>query len=277
MILIIESGSTKTEWIVTYNREVLHQAFTDGINPLMQAEDSIEGMIKQQLPALFFDCAYSYIYYYGAGCVSDSIKQAIQTLLLRLFNSPSAVDTDLVAAARGLLQNDAGIACVLGTGSNSCFYDGQNIVKNVRPLGYILGDEGSGSVLGKMFLGDCLKGLAPENITADFFAKYGLSYEELISRIYKEPYPNRFMAQLSRFLAEHINDHYVHELIYKNFELFFARCIRQYNYKDYPLAFSGSIAYYYKEILIEVATGFGTTINKIVKSPTAGLIEYHRR
>jgi len=275
MILIIESGSTKTEWIASHNGQTACQVFTDGINPLLQPSESIIEMIKTQLSSEIKDNKYTQVYYYGAGCVSETIKEMVESVLKVFFDSLIFVETDLVAAARGLLLHEAGIACILGTGSNSCFYDGKEIIKNVRPLGYILGDEGSGSVLGKMFLGDCLKGIAPEDLTQKFFDRYQLSYEELIDRVYRQPYPNRFLAGFSLFLSEHITNDYVYGLVYSNFEQFFKRCIMQYNYKEHPIAFTGSIANNYKDILLDVAGHLGITIGKVMKSPVDGLIKYH--
>ena len=186
----------------------------------------------------------------------------------------NAADGQL-AAARGLFKCEAGIACILGTGSNSCFYDGKIIVKNVKAGGYILGDEGSGAVLGKMFLSDVLKGLAPKDVTADFFEKFRISPNEVMESVYNRPFPNRFLSTISYFLADYTNDDYVFELITGNLRNFFTRNVCQYDYKNYPIRFVGSLAYSYAAILREVAREFDIELEIIEETPMNGLIEFH--
>ncbi|KAB4034068.1 hypothetical protein GAQ73_03735, partial [Bacteroides uniformis] len=161
------------------------------------------------------------------------------------------------------------------TGSNSCFYDGKIVVKNVRAGGYILGDEGSGAVLGKMFLSDVLKGLAPKDVTADFFEKFRISPNEVMESVYNRPFPNRFLSTISYFLADYTNDDYVFELITGNLRNFFTRNVCQYDYKNYPIRFVGSLAYSYATILREVAREFGIELEIIEETPMNGLIEFH--
>ena len=168
-----------------------------------------------------------------------------------------------------------GIACILGTGSNSCFYDGKIVVKNVRAGGYILGDEGSGAVLGKMFLSDVMKGLAPKDVTADFFEKFRIIPNEVMESVYNRPFPNRFLSTISYFLADYTNDDYVFELITGNLRNFFTRNVCQYDYKNYPIRFVGSLAYSYAAILREVAREFGIELEIIEETPMNGLIEFH--
>ena len=186
----------------------------------------------------------------------------------------NAADGQL-AAARGLFKCEAGIACILGTGSNSCLYDGKIIVKNVKAGGYILGDEGSGAVLGKMFLSDVLKGLAPKDVTADFFEKFRISPNEVMESVYNRPFPNRFLSTISYFLADYTNDDYVFELITGNLRNFFTRNVCQYDYKNYPIRFVGSLAYSYAAILREVAREFDIELEIIEETPMNGLIEFH--
>jgi len=276
MILIIESGSTKTDWCITEKGHIIHHSVTNGLNPLLHSEEIIHDIIGTQLPASFFENRYEHIFYYGAGCISDSKKQIIHDILFSAFTSLVSVENDLLAAARSLFHKQSGIACILGTGSNSCLYNGKEITQNVKPLGYILGDEGSGATLGKVFIADYLKDLAPKTLTSQFFDYCKLSYEELMDKIYKESFPNRFLASISQFLFRHIEEEYIYNLIYKNFELFFIRCIAQYDYKNYPVAFTGSVAYHFSDILNDVAKDFGIEIKKIVKSPIEGLIDYHK-
>ena len=172
MKLIAESGSTRTEWALVEDNRLIQRAFTEGLNPFFQTRREISRSVRLGLPEHFFKRKLEQVYYYGAGCTSYEKKNVLGASLVAQFKTPIQVESDLLAAARGLFKCEAGIACILGTGSNSCFYDGKIVVKNVRAGGYILGDEGSGAVLGKMFLSDVLKGLAPKDVTADFFEKF---------------------------------------------------------------------------------------------------------
>ena len=180
-----------------------------------------------------------------------------------------------MAAARALCGSRPGIACILGTGSNSCLYDGTEITEHISPLGFILGDEGSGAVLGKMFLSDVLKGLAPKDVTADFCEKFRISPNEVMESVYNRPFPNRFLSTISYFLADYTNDDYVFELITGNLRNFFTRYVCQYDYKNYPIRFVGSLAYSYAAILREVAREFGIELEIIEETPMNGLIEFH--
>ena len=176
---------------------------------------------------------------------------------------------------RGLFKCEAGIACILGTGSNSCFYDGKIIAKNVKAGGYILGDEGSGAVMGKHFLSDVLKGLAPKDITNDFYDKFRINANEVMESVYNRPFPNRFLATVSYFLADYLNEDYVYNLITSNLRSFFTRNVCQYDYQNYPVRFVGSLAYHYADLLREIAKEFVINLQVIEETPINGLIEYH--
>lgn len=277
MILIAESGSTKTEWAIVDRDYVVGHEFTEGINPFFQSRREISHCVRLGLPDVFFKKRYDQVYFYGAGCTTDDRKEIIRASLVAQFKSPIDVESDLVAAARGLLKNKAGIACILGTGSNSCFYDGEKITQNVRSLGYILGDEGSGAVMGRIFLADCLKKLAPNEIIESFYDKFRITADNALESVYSHPFPNRFLSTISFFLNEHLDNEYVYNLIYSNLRSFFIRNIFQYDYQNYPICFVGSVAYIYAKILTEVAKEFGIEIASIVESPMSGLVEYHSR
>ena len=191
------------------------------------------------------------------------------------FKTPVTVNSDLLGAARGLLVREPGLACILGTGSNSCLYDGKDIVKNVPALGFILGDEGSGAALGRVFLGDALKGLAPHELTDAFFEKYKVTRAEVLDAVLNNPAATRNLRAYSFFLSEHLDSAYVHDMIAREFRRFFERNVAQYDYKSYPVNFVGSIATTYSEILLEVANDFGATVRKIVLSSMPGLVAYH--
>ena len=174
-------------------------------------------------------------------------------------------------------QQEEGIACILGTGSNSCLYDGHEIVANVPPLGFILGDEGSGAHLGKMMVGNVLKGQMPKEIVNRFFEETGMDTADIINRVYRQPFPNRWLASLAPLIHRNLNHKEVRAMAAEAFTAFFQRNVANYNRPDLPVNFVGSIAYYYKEIIAEVANNMGYSIGKIRQSPIEGLMEYHCR
>lgn len=275
MKLIAESGSTRTEWALVEGEHLIHRAFTEGINPYFQTRREISRSIRLGLPEAFFKKKIEQVYFYGAGCASVEKKRTIEASLVAQFRTPTRVESDLLAAARSLFKHEAGIACILGTGSNSCFYDGEVIIKNIRPAGYILGDEGSGAALGKVFLSDVLKRLAPQHLMDDFYAKFGITADGIMDAIYNRPFPNRFLAVVACFLADYLENEYVYNLLVQNLKSFFSRSICQYDYKNYNIRFVGSVAHGYAEILKKIALEFGVKSDVIEESPMNGLIEYH--
>lgn len=276
MILIAESGSTKTEWCLVDRSGIVEQFLSDGINPFFQTRKEISRLVRLQLPPIFFKTKLNNIYFYGAGCSSLEKKNVVKASLEAQFKTPAIIESDLLGSARALFQNEAGIACILGTGSNSCFFDGEKIVKNVKSLGYILGDEGSGASLGKAFLSDCLKGLAPQELIDPFYKKYKIDPDEIMDYIYSKPLPNKLLSVLSFFLYEYLEHPYVNDLVRRNLKSFFERNILQYDYTEYPIRFVGSIAKMYSFILRETAQDLGIYIDVIIDNPIKGLIEYHR-
>lgn len=280
MILIADCGSTKIDWCLLQKTKVAKQIFTCGMNAVMITEVEIRDRIKSELLPELESLAseVTAVYFYGAGCISPEVCGNVARALKA--NLPTAetieVYSDLVAAARALCGHQPGIACILGTGSNSCLYDGCRIVDNVSPLGFILGDEGSGAVLGKLFIGDVLKKQMPEEISARFLEEYDLDLLSIIRRVYREPQPNRFLASITPFLSKNIAVSEIHDLVLNAFRAFFRRNIRNYNhFEAYPANFIGSVAYYFRDVLAEAAAAEGCCIDKIVKSPMSGLINYH--
>jgi len=273
--LIAESSTTRTEWALIDGGEVLEHAFTSGLNPFFMTRREISHSIRLELPPEFFKRRWSHVFFYGAGCSGPEKNKIIEASLVAQFKTPVTVMSDLLGAARGLLVREPGLACILGTGSNSCLYDGKDIIKNVPALGFILGDEGSGAALGRVFLGDALKGLAPKNLTDAFFEKHKVTRAEVLDAVLNNPAATRNLRSYSFFLSEHLDDPYVHELITREFRRFFDRNVAQYDYKSYPVNFVGPIATTYSEILLEVAHDFGATVRKIVLSSMPGLVAYH--
>lgn len=275
MKLIAESGSTRTEWALVEDNHLVQRVFTEGLNPFFQTRREISRSVRLGLPESFFKKKLDQVYYYGAGCSSYEKKNILGASLVAQFKTPIQVESDLLAAARGLFKCESGIACILGTGSNSCFYDGKIVVKNVKAAGYILGDEGSGAVLGKLFLADLLKGLAPKELASEFHEKFRISANDVMESVYNLPFPNRFLGAIAYFLGDYMDNEYVYNLLTNNLRSFFNRSVCQYDYMNYPIRFVGSLAYAYSDTLRKVAREFGVEIDVIEETPMNGLIEFH--
>jgi N-acetylglucosamine kinase-like BadF-type ATPase len=277
MKLIADCGSTKIDWCLINNGKVMKQIFTCGMNAVMLTHEEMAQRFANELVPEIKDFEVHEVYFYGAGCINEQVcNNVANALRANLKAQIVEVHTDLLAAARALFGHSAGIACILGTGSNSCYYDGEKICSNVSPLGYILGDEGSGAVLGKILIGDILKNQLPEHLCNKFLLQYGLDRMTIIQRVYREPQANRFLASVSPFLLQNINEPEIHDLVLRSFKAFFKRNITQYDgYKDLKVNFVGSIAYYYKDVLVEAAGMCDCTVGTIIKSPMQGLISFH--
>lgn len=276
MILIADSGSTKTDWCIVLNDTLIKRIETKGINPFFQSEEEIRQALTASLLPQLPEGIFNSVHFYGAGCTLEKapvLRRAIADSLPVVGNIKA--HSDMLAAARGLCGHDAGIACIIGTGSNSCFYDGKEIVSNISPLGFILGDEGSGAVLGKLLVGDVLKNQLPPAIKEAFLKEFDLTAPEIIDRVYRQPFPNRFLASLSPFIARHLEEPALRALVYNSFIAFLRRNVMQYDYEHFTVHFIGSVAHCYKEILQEAAQETGVRIGKILQSPMEGLIEYH--
>lgn len=275
MILIADSGSTKTTWSLLESRDAT-SCETPGINPFYQDEASIIKNIKKKFS---LNKQPDSIYFYGAGCTDRQKKKIVINALKNFFTTEEIfVESDLMGAARSLCQNNEGIACILGTGSNSCHYDGKKIIANVPALGFILGDEGSGSVLGKRLVSDILKSQLPAHISKLFFETYSYSQKQILENVYKKPFPNRFTAQLTKFIAANIHEEYFQNLVKTGFNEFLARNVSQYpRSANLPIHFTGSVAFYFEKILKETAIATGLQVGKITQSPMEGLITYHQK
>lgn len=278
MILIADCGSTKIDWCLLDGAEVAKRIYTGGMNAVMLTEEEMRQKIAAELMPELGDVTVENLYFYGAGCISPEVCSNVERALRANIRVTGKVEvaTDLLAAARALCKHAPGIACIMGTGSNSCYYDGVMICDNVSPLGFILGDEGSGAVLGRLLLGDVLKNQLPAHLCEKFLKQYELDRLTIIRRVYKEPQANRFLASVTPFLVENIAETSVYQLVFNSFKAFFVRNILQYNNaRDLSVNFVGSIAYYYRDVLSAAAKDCGCTIGNIIKSPMDGLIEYH--
>lgn len=276
MILIADSGSTKTHWCIVDDGQLVREVFTKGMNPFFQTPEEMGQEITTALVPQLDTTEFDEIHFFGAGCLPEKIPM-VRDVLGSYFkvNKPIEVDTDMLAAAKGLCGRNPGIVCIMGTGSNSCFYDGERIVDNVSPLGFILGDEGSGAVLGKLLVGDILKNQMGPELKEKFLKQFNLTQGEIIERVYRQPFPNRFLASISPFLAQNIEEPKIHALVLNAFKAFLTRNVMQYDYKNNKAHFIGSIAYYYKDVLEEAAKEVGVEIGKIIQSPMSGLHAYY--
>ena len=275
MYLIADSGSTKTTWCLSDNGMEIMRISTAGMNPYFQTEEDMKSTVNGCLFPLLKNHNVERIYFYGAGCAFPEKNIIVENALRSFFPTAEiSVNSDLLGAALALCGHERGIACILGTGSNSCLFNGESIEEQISQLGFILGDEGSGAVLGKTFIGDCLKKQMPEYLVKAFMEKYSLSPAEIIDRVYRQPFPNRFLASISPFIYEHIDEPAVKNMVYNCFCSFFRRNVM--NYTDYDklkIHFTGSVAYYYKDILTEAANSLGLEVGKIYKEPMDGLVE----
>lgn len=273
MILIADSGSTKTDWaLFDLQGTSLARMKTVGINPFHQSESEIADVLAtinvERTDAVFF---------YGSG-VRPELKPVMKHLLASRFPQASSIEaeSDLLGAARALCGREQGIACILGTGSNSCLYDGQQIVENTPPLGYVLGDEGSGAVLGRNFLNAIYKGTLPDSLREAFEREYELTVADVIRKVYREPLANRWMASLSVFIQKKIASYpELSDLVMRGFRDFIQRNILTYHRNDLPFSAIGSIAYYYRNELAHAASLEGLHLHRVEASPMEGLIRYH--
>lgn len=274
--LIADSGSTKTDWCVCHQNEILQCIQTQGINPVHQSSDELENTFREMASQLTDAENIRSVHFYGAGCHSPQmqsvVSNALQTALLHCRLQEIRIDSDLVGAAQALCQGEAGIACILGTGSNSCEFDGEHIVSNTPSLGYILGDEGSGASLGRTLVSDCLKGQLPQELCDAFFEEYHFTQNDIIEQVYRKPLANRFLASLAPFLHKHRSEPSIHHLLVEEFTRFFHRNVIRYN-TSLPVHFVGSIAYHFSEELTEAAQQFNLSVRRILRTPMEGLIK----
>lgn len=283
--LIADAGSTKVEWvIISEDGNIEARVTTHGLNALMADPEEVTKLFAKAKSLLKPVATVDEIYYYGAGCATPLICKKIKDALMEtwatsghpLSDEDIHVDSDLLGAARALLGHKPGIACILGTGSNSCLFDGEKITHNVPSLGFILGDEGSGAALGKRLISDAFKGQLPKLVRDNFLSLYELTQEEILDYTYRRPAANRFLASLVPFLKDHLWNPYVYSLVREEFKSFLKRNVSLYpRSHSLPLSFTGSIAYIFSDILSEAAEAQGLKVGKIEKSPMVGLIAFH--
>jgi glucosamine kinase len=277
MILIADGGSTKSNWgLVNYpNAPVFFN--TEGYNPYFVDTAAIIASMNEQLPDNLDRAAVKEVYYYGAGCSVPEKVEIVAKAMQAIFRKAKiVVDHDLLAAARALLGKEQGFAAILGTGTNTCFYDGNNVVLNIDSLGYFLGDEGSGSYIGKRLLRDFMRGYLPEQMSKNFKDTYGLNNEDIFENLYHKPLPNRFLASFSKFVYDNNNFSYSREIVKEGFQTFFKNLVTHYpDYHKYAFNCIGSVGYNFRDVLSEVSLENNMKVGKIVRSPIDDLVYFH--
>ena len=273
-ILIADGGSTKIDWTVVSG--ISQKTFrSPGINPVLWDIGKIEQMLQEGLPHEILSDVES-VYFYGAGCLGRSAEK-MQEALMRVVahDAEIEVESDLLGAARALFGNERGIACILGTGSNSALYGGKEIISNIHPLGYILGDEGSGASMGKHFLNALYKGRLPESLREDFETETGLTYDDVIDHVYRQPMANKFLASLVIFVSKRRKE--CAELLNEEFDNFIEKDILPYNHCELPVGIVGGVGYEFHEELKEIFLRHRLKLNKVVARPMENLVDYHLR
>lgn len=278
MILIADSGGSKTDWRLINNDGTIAQASAPGFNPYYQPIEDLKKNVQDIILPKVNNGTVNKIFFYGAGVSSVKNQLTIKSAFLEFF--PEAhieIGWDLLAAARALCGREPGIACIMGTGSNSCLYDGEKIVDNVANLGWILADEGSGANIGRKFLVDYLRKKFPARLAEQFHQRFPLSREEFLEKVYQQEKPSAFLASFAKFIFQHLKEPYCYKLIYDSFAEFYENNVMQYdNYRNLKVHFTGSIAFYFSDILRQAANDKGITVKNILEGPIAGLTLYHR-
>lgn len=277
MILIADSGGSKIDWRLLNSDGSIGQANTPGFNPYYQPIDDLDKTISSTVVPLANE-EVSNIYFYGAGVSSEKNQLVIKEAFLKYFPKAEVeIGWDLLAAARALCGHEPGIACIMGTGSNSCLYDGKEITGNVANLGWILADEGSGANIGKKFVVDYLRKKFPASLEKAFHERFPLTREEFLERVYQQEKPSAFLASFMRFIFQHLKEPYCHQLVYNSFAEFYENNVMQYpDYKNLKVHFTGSVSFYFSDVLRQVANDKGITVKNILESPIAGLTLFHK-
>lgn len=278
MIIIADGGSTKTNWCLLDDNQKKIYFNTEGYNPYFVDSEYILNSLKKGLPNDLPLDKVKEVNYYGAGVHNEEKAKIVADAIEALFpNAQVEIGHDLLAAARALLGNQAGFAAILGTGTNTCIYDGVEITFNINSAAYILGDEGSGCYIGKKLLTDFVRGLMPEDVSKVFFETYQLTPDEIIDNVYTKPLANRFCASFSKFVYDNnVDIEYTRKIVDDAFEAFFANLVSKYpDYQEYTFNCIGSVAYNFRNVLEHKATQYGMTVGKIIRSPIDDLVKFH--
>jgi len=278
MIIIADGGSTKTNWCLITDEGKKVYFNTEGYNPYFSSREYITKSLKEGLPTDLEVEKITEVNYYGAGCSVDDKKKIVEDAMQDVFVKAKVnIGHDLLAAARAVLGTNEGFAAILGTGTNTCIYNGKDIVHNIDSLAYILGDEGSGCYIGKKLLGDYVRGYMPEAVRQVFWETYRLTPDEVIDNVYTKPLANRFCASFSKFVYDNtVNIEYSRNLVKSSFDDFFRNLVTHYpDYQKYTFNCIGSVGYNFRNILEEVVKENGMEVGNIIRSPIDNLVKYH--
>jgi glucosamine kinase len=278
MILIADGGSTKTSWCLVNSNGERSFFKTEGYNPFFVSKEYVVQSLKKWLPSNLPYQKIKALHFYGSGvhaeAQADILLKALSTVFIEI---DVTVYHDMLAASRALLGNEKGFAAILGTGTNTCIYDGVQITQQIDSLGYILGDEGSGSAIGRRLLSAYLRNKLPSDLHQQFEASYKLRESDIIEQVYTKPLANRFIASFCAFVGQNIQQDFMYDLVAKSFESLFKEIVIHYpNYQSYTFNCVGSVGYHFKDILIAKAACFGMSCGKIISNPIDGLVDYHQ-
>jgi N-acetylglucosamine kinase-like BadF-type ATPase len=275
-ILLADSGATKTEWRLLGNKRS-KSFFTSGISPYHMDVQQISDLLMKELPPTIHKKQVKEVFYYGTGCKTTSKANIVKKSLLRLFpDADLHVTHDLMGASIALCGKTPGIACILGTGSNSCEYNGKKIIFNSPGLGYVLGDEGSGAYLGKKVLTHFLYHQFDDFLMQSFITQFKTTKESILHQVYKEPNPNRYLASFSKFLSAHRGHYIIENIIEDGFRDFFDQHLNRYKSKfDVPIHFVGSISFHFKDKIAELCNYYGFNLGQVIQQPMSGLVNFH--
>ncbi len=285
MIIIVESGATKTDWCSVSESGKVSNVKTGGMNFAVMPAEAISEIVAEATANLNLgNETVTQVHFYAAGLIvrpGESVPVSVATLHGTLAGTfPHArmeYASDLLAAARAVCGHKSGIAAILGTGSNSCFFDGENVVKNVRSAGFILGDEGGGACLGKLFMADFLKGLVPEPVSSEFASEFTVDYMTVVRNVYKSDAPSKYLGSFAPWILERYDScGYVRDLVDANFRNFIERALKQYDIAQYPVGVVGGFGYHNQKALRKVASEYGIRFSEIMAAPVEGLVKYHK-
>ncbi len=275
-ILIADSGSTKTEWIFINDKD--RKSFlSDGLNPYFRTHGQLSESIKNGVKSILKNTHVNEIFFYGSGTGNKSRKVILKNAIEENFpDSKVNIQTDMLGAAIACFGKEEGVACILGTGSNTCVFDGDEIVKSIPSLGFVLGDEGSGGYFGKRILNGYYYKTMPEDLRKVLDEQYDMTLEPVLHKVYEEPQANRFVASFSKLLGDHKDHPYIRNMVKKGFEAFADKQLAYYEEsKEMNIAFVGSIASVYEDILREVLESKEMNLSVVIRKPLAKLEEFH--
>ncbi|MBQ9462338.1 MAG: hypothetical protein IJU68_01615 [Bacteroidales bacterium] len=276
MKIIVESGATKSDWrLISGSGEQVERKLLGGINVSTASMSHNIDTLRKGLAA-FGGERLDGVYFYTAGIVTPEVRSLFEAEVRSAADAGEVdVQTDLVAAARAVCGRESGIVAIIGTGSNTCFYDGAQVSQKVRSGGYIIGDEGGGAVLGKLFLADFIKGLVPDEVAADFAAKFDASYAGIVEKVYRSDSPAGFLGSLAPFILSHYGNPYVKALVDGNFRSFIDRALKSYDTARYPVGVVGGFAWACNDIFTRICREEGVRLGSFLPEPIEGLIRYH--